>query len=281
MKAPWTAGPPRRGPTGGRARRGPAARRPSAAPARRRELDDLRPRGAQGRAPRPRGAAPREDDRARAPAPSTRASGGVRSRPSTTTRTGPVEPRRCSGRRTVRRGSSARTVPEPTSTASCAARSSCATRRAEGPSPRRARPRPWPAVGDEPVERRGRLERHEGPPLRAPRSRRPGWRPRRLSAATQPTSTRTPGASSRAAPPPVDDGVRIAASRRRRARSCLQDGRGARPRSARVAAGLEVHVERRAAGLARRADARGRSPRRAPRRPAGGTPRPARARRAR
>ena len=98
-----------------RARSGcPGRRRWSGGPWRRRHPDDL------GLADRD---AARASSGSACPGPTSRANGGVRSRLSSTTRSGlrcAVSP---SGSRTVSRGSSASTVSTPTRTASCAARS--------------------------------------------------------------------------------------------------------------------------------------------------------------
>ena len=130
-------------------------------PRRRREQDhlDAAPREAPRRgrrgAPRARRPTSGGPPRRKHAAP---AAAGRAARPARITRSGSRPP----GSRHVRRGSSARTVPAPTSTASETSRSPCASRRAAGPVIQRASP---PARGDPPVERRGELERHQRPPV--------------------------------------------------------------------------------------------------------------------
>ena len=121
-------------------------------------------------------------------------------------------------RRTVRRGSSARTVPAPTRIASCAARSSCAARArlGAGDPDWRARRRA-PTGGDEPVQRRRRLQRHQRPPLAHPDEEGAVGRPAlRLQAADVDADAGPPQPRDAA---PVDDAGSDRGSRRPRARA--------------------------------------------------------------
>ena len=161
---------------------------------------------------------------------------GSDSAPLTTTRTGLA--RAIPRSRTSSRGSSLRTVPAPTSTAS-----DCAPHQVD------LRPRPRPgdpaalagAGGDPAVERGGELQRHHRPPGREPASgsrgsspppRRRGSRPRR----------RCPAAASRAIPAPFDPRVGVLGGDHHAGDAGRDQRLGAGRRRAGVGAGLERDV---------------------------------------
>ena len=138
-------------------------------------------------------------------------------------------------------GSSARTVPMPTSDArragGAAARACAPLRGARDP------PRVAARGGDAAVEGQGGLQQHEGPAFARPRpgSARSGAGPRRRARRSRPRRRpgaagrgrgRSPAGSGRASPPP------------RAATPASRTARRAGRRAAVVGAGLEVHVER-------------------------------------
>ena len=127
-----------------------------------------------------------------------RAPGGVRSRESSTTRSGwRVAP----GRRTSSRGSSASTVPLPVITAEERARSRCTSSRAASPVIQRLSP---PGSAVPPSRLAASLTVTQGRP-RVMREMKPGFSSRDSRSSTPP-STAMPAAASRAAPPPSTRG---------------------------------------------------------------------------
>jgi len=155
----------------------------------------------------------------------SRAPGGVRSRASATTRS--IGTRSIPGMRQVRSGSSASTVPEPTSTASCRARSAWTARRASGPVIQRLSPAP---VAMRPSRVVASFSVTSGSPASI-RRKKPAFSAR-ASAASRPSSTGMAASRRRARPRPSTrgSGSRMATTTRAMpaASSASQQG-GVRP----------------------------------------------------
>ena len=147
-------------------------------------------------------------------------------------------------RRAVSSGSSVSAVPIPTATASHSARQWCESRRESSPeihfeSPVRVATLPSSVIAD--------LNSTHGRPVRA--CLRNGWLSRRARAASSPSAIATSTPSSRRIPGPRPAALSVGSSEAMTTRRMpgLEDRLGAGRRAAGVAAGLERHVERRAA----------------------------------